>query len=266
MIKWVLKVDVLKSVGAQYFIGDFEGTGFTSDGMDDQILRADYGEDFYAAQSWSDEPNGRRVWIGWLNNWHYANAIPTSPWRGLFSIPRELGLRKNREGLRLTQRPLPELAQLRQPLHRVTYADIATVNSQLAALTTDIAQEIKVEFTLDTACEFGLKICTDETEETVIGYDTQTQDLFVDRRQSGDSAFSDRFAGVQRAPLPPEGGKITMHIFVDACSLEVFGNDGYVALSDLIFPHAQSARLEFYSGVGNVHLNNLEIWKLGGET
>lgn len=266
MIKWVLKVDVLKSVGAQYFIGDFEETGFTSDGMDDQILRADYGEDFYAAQSWSDEPNGRRIWIGWLNNWHYANAIPTSPWRGLFSIPRELGLRKNREGLRLTQRPLPELAQLRQPLYHVRDADIATVNSQLAALTTAITQEIKVEFSLDAAREFGIKICTGETEETVIGYDAQTQEMFVDRRQSGNSAFSDRFAGVQRAPLPPEGGKIKMNIFVDSCSLEVFGNDGYVVLSDLIFPRAQSARLEFYSSAGSMRLSKLEIWKLGVET
>lgn len=266
IIKWVLKVDVLKSVGAQYFIGTFDGTRFTNNETENQILRADYGEDFYAAQSWSDEPNGRRVWIGWLNNWHYANAIPTSSWRGLFSIPRELGLRKNREEFRLIQRPLPELAQIRQPLHRVTYADIATVNSQLAALTMDIAQEIKVEFSLDTAREFGIKICTGETEETVIGYDAQTQEMFVDRRQSGDRAFSDKFAGVQRAPLPIEEGKISMHIFVDTCSLEVFGNDGYVVISDLIFPRAQNVRLEFYSSAGNMRLSKLEIWKLGVET
>ena len=54
--KWVLKVDALKGTGAQYFIGEFDGTRFINDAPDDQILRVDYGNDFYAAQSWSDMP------------------------------------------------------------------------------------------------------------------------------------------------------------------------------------------------------------------
>jgi len=266
LMKWVLKVDVLKGTGAQYFIGDFNGTRFINDVKDDQILRVDYGNDFYAAQSWSDMPDERRIWIGWLNNWHYANAIPTSPWHGLFSIPRELRLRRYPEGFRLIQQPITELKQLRQSLYHVTDIDIATVNTQLADLKMHIAQEIKIEFTLDSAHEFGIKICTGDAEETVIGYDTQKQEVFVDRRHSGDSVFSDKFAGVYRAPLPPEGGKIRMHIFIDSCSVEVFGNDGYTVISDLIFPNSQSAILEFYTLGGDVHLNTLEIWNLNIET
>jgi fructan beta-fructosidase len=264
--KWVLKVDALKGTGAQYFIGDFDGTRFLNDATDDQILRVDYGEDFYAAQSWSGLQDGRRIWIGWMNNWDYANVIPTSPWRGLFSIPRELRLRKYPEGFRLLQQPITELRQLCQTLYHVIDTDIATVNTQLVDLKMDIAQEIKAEFAWDTAREFGIKICTSDTEETVIGYDTQTQELFVDRRYSGNSAFSDRFAGVHRVLLPPEGGKIRMHIFMDLCSVEVFGNDGHTVISDLIFPHSQSTNLEFYARVGDVHLKTLEIWKLEVET
>jgi fructan beta-fructosidase len=49
---------------------------------------------------------------------------------------------------------------------------------------------------------------------------------------------------------------------VDSCSVEVFGNDGYTVISDLIFPHSQGARLEFYARGGDVRLNTLEIWKL----
>jgi fructan beta-fructosidase len=264
--KWVLKVDVLKDIGAQYFIGDFDGTRFINDATDGPILRVDYGEDFYAAQSWSDEPNGRRIWIGWLNNWHYANAIPTSPWRGLFSIPRELHLRRYSEGLRLVQQPVEELKQLRQLLYHVTDTDTATVNSQLAELKLDIAQEIKVEFVLGAEREFGIKICTGDAEATVIGYDVLTQEMFVDRRASGSSVFSDKFAGVHRGPLRPEGGKIRLHIFVDSCSVEVFGNDGHTVTSDLIFPGAPGTNLEFYALGGDVHLNTLEIWNLKIET
>lgn len=28
------------------------------------------------------------MWIGWMNNWDYANFIPTSPWRSAQSVPR----------------------------------------------------------------------------------------------------------------------------------------------------------------------------------
>jgi len=151
---------------------------------------------------------------------------------------------------------------LRQALYHVIDTGIATVNIQLADLKMDIAQEIKAEFALGTAREFGIKICTGDAEETVIGYDTEIQELFVDRRYSGNSAFSDRFAGVYRALLLPEQGKIRMRIFMDSCSVEVFGNDGHMVISDLIFPHSQSARLEFYAIGGDVHLNTLGIWKL----
>ena len=260
--KWVLKVDALKGTGGQYFIGEFDGTRFINDAADDQILRVDYGSDFYAAQSWSDEPNGRRVWIAWLNNWHYANLIPTSPWRGLFSIPRELHLRQFPEGLCLVQEPIKELTKLRKSLYHATDLNIDAVNSQLTELETVTAIEMQVEFTLGTALEIGIKFCTAEGEETVIGYDSHLQELFIDRRRSGESAFSEEFAGVHGGYLAPQQGKISMHIFMDSCSLEVFANDGLIVISDLIFPGDQNAGIEFYSRDGDVHLSKVDVWKL----
>ena len=265
-IKWVLKVDVLRGIGAQYFIGDFDGTRFINDAPDNTIKRVDYGADFYAAQSWSDEPNGRRIWIAWMSNWHYANTTPSSPWRGLFSIPRQLCLRKSPEGLRLIQQPIKELELLRQQLYQNAHIDIGAVNSQLAALRMDIALEISVEFAWNMAPEFGLKLCTGDDEETIIGYEARSQELYIDRRQSGESAFSDQFADVHRASLPPVDGTIKLHIFIDSCSVEIFGNDGYSVLSDLIFPHSEAAKLEFFALSGEVHLTALEIWSLGEKT
>jgi len=260
--KWILKVDVNYSILGQYFVGHFNGTRFINDNPSEQVLRVDYGKDFYAAQSWSDAPNGRRVWIGWMNNWDYANAIPTSPWRGLFSVPRELSLREFPEGLRLVQQPIEELKRLRKLMYHVNDSDIASVNVQLAALKMGIAQEIMIEFALDAAREFGIKVRKGANEETLIGYDAQTQEMFVDRIRSGDSAFSDKFTGIQRAPLAPEQGKIKLHIFMDSCSVEVFGNDGRAVISDLIFPDPQSVGVEFFSSAGETRLNALDIWAL----
>jgi fructan beta-fructosidase len=260
--KWVLKVDVLRGIGPQVFIGDFDGTRFIPDPGEEQIRRVDYGADFYAAQSWSDEPDGRQIWIGWMNNWHYANDIPTSPWRGLFSIPRELFLRRALDGLHLIQQPVEGLKRLRQPIYHATDTEVTVVNSQLARLKLGMAQEIKVEFTPNTAAELGLKIYTGTDEETLIGYDSRSQELLVDRRHSGDNTFSDRFAAVHRAPLPQEQGKIRMHIFLDSCSVEIFGNDGYAVISDLIFPQLENSSLKFYTHGGDMSINALQIWSL----
>src|SRR4029077_16880133 len=59
--------------------------------------------------------DGRRLFMGWMSNWLYANVEPTSPWRGVQSVPRELSLRRGPEGIRLVQAPVRELLSLRLP-------------------------------------------------------------------------------------------------------------------------------------------------------
>lgn len=260
--KWVLKVDALKSTGAQYFIGEFDGTRFINEAHDDQILRVDDGNDFYAAQSWSDVPADRRICIAWLNHWDYANLIPTAPWRGLFSIPREVHLRQYPEGFRLIQRPIEELKRLRKTIFYAAGTDIGTINSQITKLILDNSLELQAEFTVGTASEFGVILFTGEAEQTVIGYDAGSHEIFLDRTHSGDSTFAADFAAVHRAVLMPEQGKIRMTTFIDACSVEVFANDGRVVISDLIFPTTQNINIEFYARDGTVHLNKVDLWEL----
>ncbi len=51
----------------------------------------------------SPRSDGRRIAIAWMDNWKYADKLPTSPWRGQFTAPRKLGLVKTSDGIRLTQ-------------------------------------------------------------------------------------------------------------------------------------------------------------------
>src|SRR5207247_1859911 len=106
--RWVLVVNINGGTpaggsGCQYFIGEFDGTTFRNDNPKDVKLWADYGPDFYAAQSLADLPAepARRVWIGWMSNWRYANREPTRPWRTAQSLPRELMLVETPAGIRL---------------------------------------------------------------------------------------------------------------------------------------------------------------------
>jgi fructan beta-fructosidase len=113
--RWVLVVNVGSGApaggsGTEYFVGTFDGTRFVSTASagasTEQALWADWGRDFYAATSWNDIPrrDGRRLWLGWMSNWDYANDVLTSPWRSAMTIPRALSLRRIDERYRLLQR------------------------------------------------------------------------------------------------------------------------------------------------------------------
>jgi fructan beta-fructosidase len=269
--KWVLHVGMGDGTaaggsGGEYFVGDFDGTTFTSDEPLDTVRWADYGRDFYAAVTWENVPasDGRRIWIGWMNNWRYANDIPTArDWRGMMSVPRTLGLRRSGDGgaLRLTQRPVQELTALRGAHRAVKPAHldpgVATVHERAGE-----AVEIVADLTPKGAREVGLKVRVGGGQETVVGYDVAKQELFIDRTKSGNTAFHADFPGRHAAPLKAgPDGKIKLRVLVDRYSVEVFGNDGEAAVTDLIFPSAESQAVQVYSDGGGTEYA-LDLWTL----
>jgi len=259
--RWVLKVDVQRADGARYFLGDFDGSRFVADPETSRDLRVDHGRDFYAAQSFSDLPDERRVWIGWMSHWDYANAVPTAPWRGQLSIPRELRLARTQAGLRLAQRPIAELARLRHPLLRVANADLAVVNRELAATQGGSALEIDVALAPRRASTCAIAVRSAGAERTVVGFDAARSEVFLDRTRSGVTGFSPAFAGIHRATVAPVQGAVALRIFVDACSVEVFAEGGRTVLSDLVFPDATSTGIELLSDADS-RVQSLEIFRL----
>lgn len=266
--KWVLLVNINPGAiaggsGGQYFVGHFDGRGFTNDNPADKILWVDYGKDFYAAQSWSDVPHtdGRRLWLGWLSNWQYADKVPTRPWRNAQSIPRVVTLKRYPEGIRIVQQPAAELRSLRGRHQRLLGRDIAVVNKLLQKSAGDTL-EIVAEFAPGTATEFGFKVRKNLSEETLIGYDVTNQQMFVDRTRSGATSFDRNFPGRHAGPLTAENKRVRLHIFLDCSSVEVFGNDGQTVITDLIFPDRRGIGVELYAQGGSTQLVSLDIWKL----
>lgn len=106
---WVLVAGVQHcgptgGTGTQYFVGTFDGYQFVNVNANEVVLWLDHGRDFYAAQSWSDVADGRRIAISWMSNNLYADSTPTSHWRGAMSVPRELELTNQEDGLRLVSK------------------------------------------------------------------------------------------------------------------------------------------------------------------
>ena len=232
------------------------------------VLWADYGADFYAGVSWSDIPaqDGRRLWLGWMSNWSYANDVPTSPWRSAMSIPRELTLQRTPEGLRLVQRPVRELAKLRGKHHRLAQATLADAKIWLAKLKPESRLlEIAVEFeNIATIEDLALRFITGENEFTVIRWQSGKNQLSLDRTRSGRVDFHPKFAGVHEAPLAAREGRLQLKLFLDTSSLEVFASEGNVVLTDLILPSLAPRRLELSVGAGapDGQVRNLEVWEL----
>ncbi|GAC1683517.1 MAG: hypothetical protein NVS9B3_01470 [Gemmatimonadaceae bacterium] len=284
--RWVLIVNlnpggVAGGSGTQYFVGDFDGTRFAVDepraasatgslvpaGLSSAApaLWADYGKDFYAAVSWSDIPraDGRRIWMGWMNNWQYGTEIPTAPWRSAQSLPRTLALRSTTDGVRLVQHPVRELRRLRGRRTHVAARALPVGETPLAPRgVAGTALELVAELEVGTAHEAGIKVRMGHGQETVIGVDAAAGQIFVDRTRSGESAFHRDFSGRHSAPLATDHGRVRLHIFVDWSSVEVFAGDGRVVITDQIFPDGESDGVALYAKGGSARLLSLDAWPI----
>lgn len=270
--RWVLQVDVNPGAvaggsGGQYFVGEFDGERFVEDpSTEGQTLWVDYGRDFYAAQSYSNVPesDGRRIWLAWMNNWDYAQTIPTGNWRSAMTIPRVVGLTNSDEGYRLTQQPVGELQQLRYDKQSLENRELAPHDPAEGNWLEfkGKAYEAVIEFDTGSADQFGIRLRKGGGEETVIGYDVVEQRLYLDRTRSGETDFDSTFASVEEAPLQMENNRIKLHLFVDWSSLEVFANEGKVVITDRIFPAPESDGFEFFSEGGTAELLSMDIWRL----
>ena len=269
--KWVLQVDSgnghpAGGSGCQYFVGGFDGRRFRSDNPPESALWVDYGKDFYAGQSWSDVPaaDGRRLILGWMNNWRYARLIPTNPWRGAMTLPREVSLRRYPEGIRLRQAPLREARKLRGEHLSLRDVSVEEAASKIRERNFDAdTLEIEVEIELGGAAEAGLSVRGNgQGQRTLIGYSPALGHLFVDRAASGATDFHDDFSGRHAARLAAPEGKVKLHVFVDRSSVEVFGGDGRATITERIFPDPPSQGWSPYANGGAARVARLDAWKL----
>lgn len=269
--KWVLELGVgdgtpAKGSASEYFVGEFDGRAFTNANPASKTMWVDYGADFYAGQTWSDIPpsDGRRILIAWMSNWAYGRQVPTHPWRGQMSLPRVLDLKTGADGYFLTQTPVREVETLRREHVHLRETSIAAANAILVRQHLGETLEVLAQFSLGQASNVGVHLRKGPDQQTSIGFEGGHNILYIDRTKSGDTSFAPSFAAKHNGPLTAENGRITLHIFLDRCSVEVFGNDGRTTLTDLIFPRENGKALDLYSDGGPIKDVVLDIWTLAG--
>jgi sucrose-6-phosphate hydrolase SacC (GH32 family) len=243
--KWVLMVGMNPGSPQggsmdEYFVGNFDGTTFTAD---DTVGRwMDFGKDFYAAQTYNNDPLGRTIVVGWMSNWQYTQVVPTYPWRGIFALPRVLSVLQDQNqtqtGELLVQTPISL-----DSLHDKTLFNgsaqvsdgsplfISTKgNSSFEFDTTMVAQPISGQ----QQQRLYIDISNDAGETVSVGYDWSQGQVFVDRgRTTGffDPFFTDKFAAWDANA----NNSIELHVFVDRSTLEVFVNGGIEVCTTTFF-------------------------------
>jgi fructan beta-fructosidase len=223
----------------------------------------DYGADFYASNTYNDVPDGQRIEIAWMNNWNYGGDIPTSPWRSADTFPRLVTLRTIDGQVRLVQQPVSQIDSLRvSPPTVVSRLGVSDGTATLPASGSSL--EIDANLRAGSATRFGLDVRVGNGQYTQIGYDTTTDEVYIDRTNSGDTDFDSSFPtmGVQTAPLNLHGGLLRLRILVDASSVEVFADQGEVVLADQIFPDASSTGVSAFAAGGTATLVHLTAWPL----
>ncbi|MGB8954420.1 MAG: GH32 C-terminal domain-containing protein, partial [Tumebacillaceae bacterium] len=236
---------------------------FTNDASPETVLWLDHGRDNYAGVTWSDleRADGSKLFIGWMSNWKYANVTPTVEWRSAMTLPRDLSLKTGPSGVRLVQTPVAEVRQLRKQSQ--SWADVTVQPGEniLAEAHGDL-YEIECEIEMGDAAEVGFKLRKSEREETVVGYQAAENLLFLDRIHSGESSFHELFACQHGVQMEPTDGRIKLHMFVDQSSVEVFANNGEIAITDQIFPSPSSTGMELYVTGGSAKVITLHLHKL----
>lgn len=184
----------------RYRVGSFDGKTFMPE---TDAIPSNFGNTGYAAQTYFNDPKGRRVQIAWHNN---AN-FPNSAWNQEMGLPTELSLVSSTAGPRLKLHPVRELESLRDK--RISGVNGAyAVDSGLM----DVALRLRVPAS-------GLLSLFINGQE--IRYDAATYEL---------SALG------KIAKVESISGKIELRVLADRASIEIFAQGGLVSMPLFVLP------------------------------
>ena len=248
----------------QYFVGDFDGKSFTPDpGFARAIQRTgprwlDWGRDNYAGVTWSgmSGQNERKVLIGWMSNWDYAQKTPTVAWRSAMTLPREITLHyRPGEGYVLHSWPVRELRQLEGEAANLPArnlfgsVDVPVPSRSVSQSRIDLAFELSAGLG-----QVGLELTNKAGDIYRFSYDGRSKSFISDRTASGQTAFSPHFASVDKAPRFSRGRVVHMTLYIDHASVEAFLDKGAVSMTTAIFPREPYTGIRLFARDGNARL------------
>ena len=239
--------------GTLCLIGDFDEETGTFKEQHDQSI--DYGIDFYAPQTVLT-PDGRRVMIGWMQNWDTCQQRTENVlWFGQMSLPRELSIRNSR----LYQNPIRELNAFRS--NKVAYQDVTF--SEMIRLEGVKGRRVDIELTIRPGDEvnlyhkFALHLAQNEKYQTSLSFRPRESILKVDRKHSGSRRA---IIHQRRSKVNSKNGELKLRVILDRFSVEVFVNDGEQVLSAILYTEQSADGISFFAdGTVNMDVTKYDL-------
>ncbi|RYZ96459.1 MAG: glycoside hydrolase family 32 protein, partial [Sphingobacteriaceae bacterium] len=221
---WVLVVNVNsggpnKGSATQYFLGGFDGNKFSN--MDAATRWLDYGPDEYAGITWSNTGD-RKIFLGWMSNWQYANQVPTEKWRNAMTIPRKLSLQRSMEGISIVSKPVAEISNIGL--------------KKTAKISATLPEQWQLKMDISTLDDYCITLSNKSGNQVLIGYDAKAKQYYIDRTKSGKTDFEKNFSGRFTAPRLSAKTSSNLTLVVDASSVELFADDGLSVMTAIYFP------------------------------
>lgn len=203
----------------------------------------DYGIDFYAPQTVLT-PDGRRVMIGWMQNWDTCSLIDRKnmQWFGQMSLPRELRIKEGR----LIQQPIRELAAFRSNM--AEYKDITVkgdiILENIKGRTIDMEITVRPKDQNNIYHKFAVRFAQNDQFRSSLSFRPNESILKIDRKFSGSRRA---YIHQRRCLVPDKNGEIKLRIILDRFSVEVFVNDGEQVMTATILTDISAEGISFFA-------------------
>jgi len=228
-VKWVF-------IGAsdKYYIGSFDGTAFVPE---TKLKALNYGNNSYAAQSWYDDHDSRRIRTSFA-----TVVVPGMPFGSCMSIPQEMTLKTIDNEICLCAEPIREIRSLYEKTDTIENVTVAA-EYPFSRETDGKAYDISVRIRLEDKAAFRFSLFG-----FAISYDAE----------SGELKCLDRSVLIR-----PEENHVTLRMILDTVYAEIFVNQGNPFLGMTYIQDSNLNTLKILAEHGTIHVERLEMAKLG---
>ncbi len=225
--------------GTLCLIGSYDEEHF--DFREENNQAVDYGIDFYAPQTILT-PDGRRVMIGWMQNWD-ACAIrePEAPWAGQMSLPRELHIRDGR----LYQQPIREFDALRHDKIEYTNVEVGEEKLYLEGVSgrmVDMEVRVRPKNPDVSYSKFVIRFAEEGETCTSIRFRPRESTLKIDRKFSGTRRA---ILHQRRCFVEDAQNELRIRIILDRYSCEIFIDGGRKVMTSALYTDQSAEKISF---------------------
>jgi sucrose-6-phosphate hydrolase SacC (GH32 family) len=227
-----------------YMIGSFDGKNFIPE---TEVIKGDYGRNFYAGQTWNNVPDGRCILIAWMPTKKY----PGMPFEQQMNFPTEITLRNTREGLRVFRSPIKEIENLYEEEMSWDNVILKKGDNLFDTLKGELF-DMNIEINCENSSSFEIGI-----RGATIFYDVKEEMI----KLTGSSVENNSsITNLGEASLSPINNKLKLRILVDRTSIEIFGNEGQVVITSCFMP--QDEKTFSFISDDRTNISNMKIYRL----